>query len=103
MPLLISNQPIGPGDQIAEVTTYQGSMSYRIHAMGFLEIATVAARAAREHQTSIDAITPSIIYAIRHAVELFLKSIIEEIREERRATAKTVNKSGVLKDVETGH
>jgi len=100
---LISNQPIGPNDQIAEVTTYQGSMSLRIHAMGFLEIASVAARAALEHRTAIDAITPSIIYAIRHATELFLKAIIEEVKETHRVTAQALNKKGVMEDAETGH
>ena len=99
---LISSQPIDPNDQIAEVTTYQGSMSLHIHAMGFLEIARVMARAALEHQTAIDAITPSIIYAIRHAVELFLKGIVAEIKETHGATAQ-VSKAGVMKDAETGH
>ncbi|MEK6701938.1 MAG: hypothetical protein AABZ53_06730 [Planctomycetota bacterium] len=99
---LISNQPLGRDDQIAEVTTHQGSMSLRIHAMGFLEIASVAARAALEHRTAIDAITPAIIYAIRHAAELFLKAIIQEVEETHRATAQ-MNKKGVLEDAETGH
>lgn len=99
---LISSQPIGPNDQIAEVTTYQGSMSLRIHAMGFLEIASVAARAALEHRTAIDAITPSIIYAIRHAAELFLKGIVAEVKETHRVTAMVPNKQGVMGEAKTG-
>lgn len=83
---LISQQPVSPEDQIAVVTTYHGAMSLRIHAMGFLEIATVAARAALENRTAIDAITPSIIYAIRHAAELFVKHVITELSDQHGAT-----------------
>lgn len=103
MTQLISNQPTGANDQIAEVTTYQGSTSLRIHAMGFLEIASVAARAALEGRTAIDAIAPSIIYAIRHATELFLKSIIAEVKETHRMTAQAVDKKGVMADAKIGH
>lgn len=99
---LIQSQPIYPNDQIAEVTTYQGSMSLRIHAMGFLEIASVAARAALEGRTAIDAITPSIIYAIRHAAELFLKGIVAEVKETYGVTAIVPNKHGVMGEAKTG-
>lgn len=98
---LISNQPIGSNDQIANVTTYQGSTSLRIHAMGFLEIASVAARAALENKTAIDAITPSIIYAIRHAAELYLKAIIAEVKETHPETEGGANKK--KGKAETGH
>lgn len=100
---LISNQSTGASDQIAEVTTYQGSISLRIHAMGFMEIASVSARAALEGRTAIDAITPSIIYAIRHATELYLKSIIAEVKETHRSTVQTMDKKGVMVDIKTGH
>lgn len=81
---LIAAQPVNADDQIAVVTTYQGATSLRIHAMGFLEIASVAARAALERKTAIDAITPSIIYAIRHAAELFVKHVVTELAEKHR-------------------
>ncbi|MBX3363763.1 MAG: hypothetical protein KF866_03260 [Phycisphaeraceae bacterium] len=100
---LISSQPIDPNDQITEVTTYQGSMSLRIHAMGFVELAAVAARAVLEHRTAIDAIAPSIIYAIRHGVELFLKAMITEVTETHRVTAQAPNRKGVMADAEIGH
>jgi len=102
LPLILS-QPFGPNDRIAVVTTYQGSTSLRIHAMGFLEIASVAARAALDNKTAIDAITPSIIYAIRHATELYLKAIIAEVKETHRVTAQALNKKGVMGDAEIGH
>jgi hypothetical protein len=98
---LISSQPLDLDDQLAEVTTYQGSTSVRIHAMGFLEIASVAARAALEHRTAIDAITPSIIYAIRHAAELFLKALIAEVKETHRVSAMVPNKQGVMVEAKT--
>jgi len=100
---LISTQPVGPDDQIAVVTTYQGSTSLRIHAMGFLEIASVAARAALENKTAIDAITPSIIHCIRHAAELYLKAIISEVKETHRVTAQAMNKKHVMVEADTGH
>ncbi len=78
---LISPSPVTDDDQLAVVTTYQGSMSLRIHAMGFLEIAAIATRAAIENKTAIDSITPSIIYAIRHSVELFVKYLITDLAE----------------------
>lgn len=99
---LISSQSVDPDDQIAVVTTYQGAISLYIHAMGFLEIATVAARAALEGRTAIDAITPSIIYAIRHGVELFLKAIIAEVKETHRVTAMVPNKQGMMEEAKTG-
>ncbi len=63
--------------QFAHITTYQGAMSYRILAMGFLEMADVAVRSS----TAIDATTPAIMYAVRHAVELFVKHIGHDLRE----------------------
>lgn len=81
MSQLISNQPLDADDQIAWVTTYQGAMSLQIHAMGFLELASVGARAVLEKRVAIDAITPGILYAVRHATELFLKYVIVEMHE----------------------
>jgi hypothetical protein len=74
---LISNNAVGNDDTVAVVTTYQGSLSLRIHAVGFLEIAGIGLRNA----VVIDAVLPSILYAIRHATELFLKYVIFELSE----------------------
>ncbi len=91
---LISHNSVTGGDQLAEITTYQGAMSFRIHAMGFIEIARVAAHAALENRTSIDAICPSIIYTTRHATELFLKHIIVEINEDYGVTTGDPDEDG---------
>jgi hypothetical protein len=100
---LISHEAVTREDQIAEVTTYQGSLSLCIHAMGFLELSSIAARATLENKAAIDAITPSIIYGIRHATELFLKHIIEEISEKHRLVAQVPNKKGVITAARTDH
>ncbi len=100
---LISHHPIAPDDQIAEVTTYQGALSLHIYARGFLELATVAAHAALDHKTAIDAITPSIIYAIRHATELFLKHMIAQIEEEHEIVAEVTGKNGSMEEAGTNH
>jgi hypothetical protein len=92
---LISHKTVTESDQIAEISTYQGAMSFHIYAMGFLEIAQVAARAALDNRTAIDAITPSIIYSIRHATELFLKHIIMEFNESHGVAAVKPDKNGV--------
>jgi hypothetical protein len=75
----ISHSVVNQDDQLATVTTYQGAISLRIHAIGFIELSVIGIRAAMEHKTAIDSITPSIIYAIRHGTELFLKYVIVDL------------------------
>lgn len=96
----ISHRSVCHGDQLATVTTYQGAMSLRIHAMGFLEIAAVAARASLEHKTAIDAIAPSIIYAVRHGTELFLKHVVAELSEAYGSTPGEQNKRDTHHDLQ---
>jgi hypothetical protein len=98
---LISQQRVTTDDRVAEVTTYQGATSLQIHAMGFLEISIVAARAAMENRTAIDAITPSIIYATRHAAELFLKHVVTELSDKHGLSA-PVTTGHVLQELFTG-
>ena len=89
---LISRSAVDGDDQIAVVTTYQGSLSLRILANGFLEIATIALK----NGGSIDATTPAVIHAIRHAVELFLKHVISELQENHHMAPKDLNKHNML-------
>lgn len=101
---LISHRPVAEADQVAEVTTYQGSTSLRIHAMGFLELASIAARATLEYKAAIDAVTPSIIYAIRHGTELFLKHVVLDVAETYRIAAEVRDKKGTMVKARTeGH
>jgi len=94
---LISSSPINEGDQIAVITTYYGPMSLHIHARGFLEIAIIAGKAGLEFGVSIDSITPGVMYAIRHATELFLKYVIAELSEQHGMNIKIPMEHGMIK------
>jgi hypothetical protein len=99
--MLNPNEPTGTSAQIAVVTTYQGATSLRVQAMGFLELAAVAASASLEHRTAIDAIATPILYAVRHATELFLKHVVTELAEKHRVAIPTPKGHGLrllLKD-----
>ena len=73
------SKEIWPKDNIAEISTYMGSCSLFGYADGFLEISEIAIERATENTCSIDTIMPSILYNLRHSVELFTKAIISEI------------------------
>lgn len=77
---LISHTPVSNEDQFAEVWTYQRGTSLRVHAKGFLHLARLGAQEGLVSGPGIDAVTPAVLYAIRHAVELFLKSVVCDVR-----------------------
>lgn len=83
MPQLISSTAMDSDDQLVTIETYLGSVSLCSYARGFLELAQLSVRAGLESRTAVDAITPSILYTTRHAVELFLKHVVGEVLEIR--------------------
>lgn len=96
---IIIGTPVDSSDFVAEVPTYMGAESFHLFAIGFLEMAEIAAERAVQNRCSIDAVIPAILYSLRHSVELFFKYLIYDLRIVVRHKSVTGHK--ILEDFET--
>lgn len=81
---ILAGDVVDRNDQIACVTTYQGSFSLWALSCGFLELARAGTDLAQNGRIAVDTTVPAIIYAVRHSAELFLKHIIADFNETHR-------------------